>query len=81
MLVILLVVFSVATVLGRPALACAPAPSCWLKGDPAYLRSLCSTYANYHQTLKQIAQYLDEPEKIGDFGAACRKLHVDLKAE
>ena len=52
-----------------------------MKGDPAYLRSLCLTYAEFHQTLKQIAQYLDEPEKIGDFGAACKKPHVDLKAE
>ena len=78
---ILLAVFFVATVLSGAALACAPAPSCWLKGDPAYLHSLCLTYAEFHQTLKQIAQYLDEPEKIGDFGAACKKLHVDLKAE
>jgi len=45
------------------------------------LSALCLTYAEFHQTLKQIAQYLDEPEKIGDFGAACKKLHVDLKAE
>src|SRR5215831_16009322 len=53
---ILLAVFFVATVLSGAALACAPAPSCWFKGDPAYLRSLCLTYAEFHQTLKQIAQ-------------------------
>jgi len=78
---ILLGVFSVATVLSGTALGCAPSPSCWFKGNPAYLRSLCLTYAGYHQTLKQIAQYLDEPEKIGDFGTACKKFHVDFKAQ
>jgi hypothetical protein len=39
------------------------------------------SYAKDHQTLKQIALYLEEPEKIAAFGEACRKLHVNLKSE
>jgi hypothetical protein len=70
-----------ATVLGGTApaaWACAPAPSCWIKEGPAYLRSVCLSYAKDHQTLKQIAMYLEEPEKIAAFGKACEKLHVHL---
>jgi hypothetical protein len=63
------------------ALACAPAPSFWLKSEPAYLRSVCQSYRNSHQTLKQIAMYVEEPEKVGAFGKACKKLGVHLKAE
>ena len=63
------------------ALACAPAPSCWMKSEPAYLRSVCLSYAKDHQTLKQIAMYVEEPEKIAAFGKACERLHVHLKAE
>jgi hypothetical protein len=63
------------------ALACAPAPSCWLKSEPAYLRSVCQSYRKSHQTLKQIAIYVEEPEKVGAFGKACKKLGVHLKAE
>jgi hypothetical protein len=60
-------------------LACAPAPSCKL--SPEYVRSVCLGYAKDGQTLKQIAQVLDEPEKIGEFAKACKKLHVNLKDE
>jgi hypothetical protein len=63
------------------ALACAPAPSCWMKSEPAYLRSVCLSYAKDHQTLKQIAMYVEEPEKIAAFGKACERLQVHLKAE
>jgi hypothetical protein len=62
-------------------LACAPAPSCWLKLSPEYVRSVCLGYAKDGQTLKQIAQFLDEPEKIGEFAKACKKFHVNLKDE
>ena len=61
------------------ALACSPAPSCWLKSDPAYLRSVCQGYAKDHRTLKQIAEYVEEPEKIAAFGKACRLKGVSLK--
>lgn len=60
------------------ALACAPSPSCWIDNDKAYLRGICSNYAKGHQTLKQIVQYLDEPEKLDDFVKACAKLRVSL---
>lgn len=60
------------------ALACAPAPSCWIDEGPEYLRSVCQGYADDHLTLSQIATYLDEPEKIEDFGLACAKVGVKL---
>jgi hypothetical protein len=48
--------------------------------SPAYLRSVCSNYAKDRKTLKQIAEYLDEPEKIGRFAAACARLfNIRLK--
>jgi hypothetical protein len=53
---IILLSILVATAQIGTALACAPAPSCWLKSGPDYLRSICSNYAKDHQTQKQIAQ-------------------------
>jgi hypothetical protein len=63
------------------ALACSPAPSCWMSESSAYLRSVCRGYAKDHKTLSQIAEYLDEPEKIVAFGNACKKLNIHLKAK
>jgi hypothetical protein len=56
------------------ALACAPAPSCWIKNDPTYLRDVCRNFSN--QTVSQIAENVEEPEKIQDFVKACKKLGV-----
>jgi hypothetical protein len=50
-----------------PALACAPIPSCWLKSDPAYLKSVCHSYSEID------ASYVDEPEKVPAFVAACKR--------
>jgi hypothetical protein len=63
------------------ALACSPAPSCWIAAGPAYLRSICSGYAKKHKTLKEIATYVEEPEKIWDFAKACENLKVHLTEE
>jgi hypothetical protein len=63
------------------AQACSPAPSCWIEEGPAYLRSVCQGFAKDHKTLKQIATYVEEPEKIAAFGKACKKQNVHLKAE
>jgi hypothetical protein len=63
------------------ALGCSPAPSCWIKSGPDYLRSVCRGYAKDHQTLKEIARYVEEPEKIATFGEACKKLGIHIKAE
>ena len=61
------------------ALACAPAPSCWMKYGPTYLKSICSGYAKDKKTLQEIATYLDEPEKVDELSSACRKLGVALR--
>ena len=52
-----------------------------MKSGPVYLRSVCLNYAKDHQTLKQIAMYMEEPEKIAAFGKACEKLQIHLNAE
>jgi hypothetical protein len=62
-----------------PALACAPAPSCWIEAGPAYLKTICRGYAKDHRTVAEIATYLDEPEKTQDFVKACSKLGVTFK--
>src|SRR6516165_11417666 len=65
----------------KSAFACAPAPSCWLKSSPSYVRSICQGYAKDHRTVAEIATYLDEPEKVQDFVIACQKLGVPLSAD
>ncbi|MGY3482266.1 hypothetical protein ACVW1C_000149 [Bradyrhizobium sp. USDA 4011] len=72
-------VILVATAIATPALACAPAPSCWISEGPAYLRDICRNYAKAHRTVADIKGFLDEPEKIGDFVAACKKQGVAFK--
>jgi hypothetical protein len=74
----MLLLVSAAVLILAPAFACAPAPSCWIETGPAYLRSVCRGYAKDHQSLPQIAKYLDEPEKIQDFAKACKKLSINL---
>ena len=58
-------------------LACAPAPSCWMKSARAYLRSVCRSYSG--QTLQEIAQYVEEPENVTAFGKACKKFGIHFK--
>jgi hypothetical protein len=50
-----------------------------MEGNPSYLRSVCLGYAKDKKTLRQIAEFVEEPDKIAAFGAACRKLKVELK--
>jgi hypothetical protein len=64
-------------VLATPALACSPAPSCWMKSGTEYLRSVCKSYKG--QSLKQIAEFVEEPEKIEAFGRACKKFGVHFR--
>jgi hypothetical protein len=66
-------------VIAAPALACAPAPECWMKSDPAYLKSICSGYAKDHQTVAQIATYVEQPQKVPAFVAACKRLGVTIR--
>jgi hypothetical protein len=75
----LLLTAAVLLLTSTSALACAPAPSCWLKSDPSYLRGICRGYAKDKTTVAQIAEYLDEPEKVQDFVKACKKLGVLLQ--
>jgi hypothetical protein len=67
--------------LTAPALACSPAPSCWMNESPAYLRSICAGYAKDRKTLKQIAEFVDEPEQIAAFGKACKKFKINLRPQ
>jgi hypothetical protein len=65
----------------QAAIACAPAPSCWMKEDPESLKSICRGFAKHGQTLKQIATFVEEPEQVPAFGQACKKLKIRLQAE
>ena len=61
-----------------PTLACSPAPSCWFKYGPEYMRSVClSTLRNFRSSA-QIIESLDEPRKFPELVSACRKLNVNL---
>jgi hypothetical protein len=64
-----------------PALACSPAPSCWIDEGPTYLKEICKGYQKDHRTLADIKTWLDEPEKISEFAAACKQVGITLKAK
>jgi hypothetical protein len=57
------------------ALACSPAPSCWIEEGPAYLKEMCRQAAKDPNTLK----YVEEPKQIGRFIGACAKLRIAVK--
>jgi hypothetical protein len=59
------------------ALACSPAPSCWMKEGPAYLRSVCKS--SQSQAVAEIRKYADEPELVPTFVNACKKMGITLK--
>lgn len=59
--------------------ACAPAPSCWISEGTSYLRSVCRNYAKANRTVAEIKEFVDEPEKIGDFVTACKKQGIIFK--
>lgn len=65
------------TLAASQALACAPAPSCWISSGDAYLRGVCRGYAD--KQISQIAQWLDEPEKIDLLVRACARVHAPLR--
>jgi hypothetical protein len=65
---------------GHPCLGVFSSSFVLVNESREYLRSVCQGYAKDRKTLKQIAMYVDEPEKINDFGRACKKLGVSLKA-
>ena len=72
---------SIAALCAASALACSPAPSCWMQSSSEYLRSVCQGYAKDHRTLKQIATYVEEPEKVISFGQACKRLGINLRSK
>jgi hypothetical protein len=45
------------------ALACAPAPTCWMGSSREYLKSVCINSTRSPDMLK----YVEEPEQIGNF--------------
>ena len=58
------------------ALACAPAPTCWMGSSREYLKSVCINSTRSPDMLK----YVEEPEQIGNFVQACAKLGIKVKA-
>ena len=64
-----------------PALACSPAPSCWLGSNPksSYVKGICAGYAKDKRTVADITEFMDEPEKTPQIVAACKALGVTFK--
>lgn len=77
----LLLATAASLAISSSAFACAPAPSCWLKTGPSYVRGICQGYARDHRTVDEITSYMDEPEKTSDFIKACKKLGVTFAVE
>jgi hypothetical protein len=77
----LLMIAAALLALTSVAIACSPAPSCWMEEKQSgYLRSICAGYAKDGRTLKQIAEFVDEPEKVPAFANACRKFGISFRA-
>ena len=60
-----------------PAMACAPAPTCWMNSGREYLKSVCVTSARDPGSLK----FVEQPEQIGNFVRACAKLGIKVKED
>lgn len=71
-----LAIIAAAIIIATRAFACSPAPTCWFKYGPDYLRGICTGYARSHLTRAQIAAQLDEPDQIETFVRACSKLNI-----
>jgi hypothetical protein len=63
------------------AIACSPAPSCWMQESREYLKSVCMGYAKDGKRLDEIATYVEEPQKIEAFGLACKRLGIKLPSK
>jgi hypothetical protein len=55
-----------------PAMACMPAPTCWMNSGEEYLKSVCHSVAHNPDALK----YVEEPAQNGKFIRACAKLGI-----
>jgi hypothetical protein len=62
---------------GQTALACAPAPSCYMSESKDYLKSVCSQDA---KRLIDPAWY-EEPDSIPAYIKACKKLGFTIKTK
>jgi len=63
------------------ALACGPAPSCWLTEGREYLRDMCKNYTNDPKALKVLAENAEDPNDVPAFIKACKKLHINIKTK
>jgi hypothetical protein len=72
----LIIVAIMLTLFGGSAMACGPAPSCWMEESPAYLKSVCQGYARDHKTAGDIRVYVEEPQLVPAFIKSCAKLRV-----
>jgi hypothetical protein len=83
MIKMLIMATAAVVAMATPALACSPAPTCWLKAGPSYYRSICQSYAKDKRTVAEITAFMsvdiDEPEKVPDFVKACKKLGISFR--
>jgi hypothetical protein len=68
-----------------PALACSPAPACWLEDGPKdpYVRTICRDYAKDKRTQADIREFLEgddtKESDIQRFFAACKMHGITFK--
>lgn len=78
----LLTIVGFATILSLPwtALACAPAPSCWMSdggSKSSYLKNICRSYVQSGRRDEDICQ---EPEKVTQFVQPCASFGFMIKS-
>jgi hypothetical protein len=63
--------------IATPAIACMPAPTCWIKTGPEYLKSICVQYVNTPLDPANV----EEPAAVPNLVKACAKLHIRIKVK
>lgn len=68
--------------LSGQATACSPSPSCWQRWNtshPTTLKASCRGHARNGDTVRQIADRLNDREKAALFADVCRKFGIVLR--
>jgi hypothetical protein len=71
----ILALAALAVISATPALACSPAPTCWMGESKDYLRSICKQ----HVQRPLDPGSMDEPEQVPAFVRACKKVGFTIK--
>jgi len=70
---------AIAAVVANPALACAPAPSCWMDHEDYLRRQEARNGTTVYDLKKLAVEENSEPDDGVKFARACEKYHIHLK--